>query len=42
MQTTDTVLIVIVSIVCLYTFGSLYYIQKKIGEMSSCPRGLSK
>lgn len=38
MQTTDIVLIVIVSIVCLYTFGSLYYIQKKIGEMSICSK----
>lgn len=34
METTDVVLLIIVSIVCLYTALSLYYIQKKIGELS--------
>lgn len=41
MNSTDITLIVIVSVVCIYTIGCLFYIQKKIGEFASCPRGIT-
>lgn len=40
MDNTNIALLIIVSIVCIYAIGSLFYIQKKVGEFSSCPRTL--
>lgn len=37
MDPTNIALIIIVSMVCIYAVGTLFYIQKKIGEISSCP-----
>lgn len=40
MQSENIAILVVLSIVCIYTVGSLFYIQKKVGEFSSCSRRL--
>jgi|694.fasta_scaffold126146_3 hypothetical protein len=41
MEIVNIIAIIIVFICCIYGVGSLFYIQKKIGEFASCPRGLT-
>ena len=41
MDSSNIGLLIIVGIVCIYAVGSLFYIQKKVGEFASCPRGLT-
>jgi hypothetical protein len=41
MDSTNTGILIIVSIVCIYAIGSLFYIQKKIGEIASCSRKMT-
>ena len=41
MDTQNIAILVVVSIVCIYSVGSLFYIQKKVGEFASCSRGLT-
>jgi hypothetical protein len=38
MDTENIAILIIVSIVCIYAVGSLFYIQKKVGEFASCSR----
>lgn len=40
MDPQNVALLVVVSIVCIYAIGSLFYIQKKVGEFASCSKGL--
>ena len=41
MDAQNIALLVVVSIVCIYAVGSLFYIQKKVGEFASCSKGLT-
>ena len=41
MDSQNIALLIIVSIVCIYAVGSLFYIQKKVGEFASCSKGLA-
>lgn len=38
---TNVGILIIVAVVCIYAVGSLFYIQKKVGEFASCPKGLT-
>jgi hypothetical protein len=41
MDAQNIAILVVVSIVCIYAVGSLFYIQKKVGEFASCSKGLT-
>lgn len=40
MDATNISILVVVSIVCIYAVGSLFYIQRKVSEFASCSSGL--
>ena len=41
MDAQNIALLIVVSIVCIYAVGSLFYIQKKVGEFASCSKVLT-
>lgn len=41
MNPENIAILVVMSIVCIYAVGSLFYIQKKVGEFASCSKGLT-
>ena len=38
MDSTNVGILIVVSIVGIFVVGSLFYIQKKVGEYTSCPK----